>query len=335
MGAVSERTTVQELPEIKVKKRHPGKIALGIAVASIAAATMAGSCTLLQRFGTNPDNTPGTTPITEPTPTFTPTNMPELPISPSASPIKASPTPEVTPTTEKQLLTNVAAFLGFDENGNKITPSPFPDRFYLFNSDKSPAPLGLLDKNVKLTNGVSSTIQADLLGERVVYDSANNKYLEGLYGITDGKGNRLIIEGDITKIDPNWSGHIYINHGILISQSSPNTKEETIESSNMQAALEKYNGQSVITGVVYYPDTSGVTNVPPDVTQLFSAQSGTVKDLVTYLEQISDKPYTQVPIPDSLKETIITKDNYATKLADNNIIPAKIPLTPTITPYNG
>ena len=318
MGAVSERTTVQELPEIKVKKRHPGKIALGIAVASIAAATMAGSCTLLQRFGTNPDNTPGTTPITEPTPTFTPTNTPEITISPSASPIKVSPTPEVSPTLSEheQLMTTLHNFVeGKDQNGKQFV---FPEnRFYLFKTDRVPAAINIIDTasiNLEAPQ-VVATCQGYLLGEEEVVDASNVKHLIAYLGFesksTDPAKKNFYIAINLGRFDTD-DKVVLDNEGFIV-YNSPNHKDsQRLTVLQAEQELQKDNGKNTVfllnafngdqLKALQQPDQPGYIRKNAELL----AQNDVTKALISWLIKTLNAPYQEVPMNSLVKGAVNT-----------------------------
>jgi hypothetical protein len=326
-----------KLPSLPAHGRPVGRASKLVGLGLAAAAAVSG-CSLLPSWlvGENSNPNPMPSSIVEPSPTggmpsaSTPIEVTPLP-SPAVSPsVAPSQSPEVTPSPEKILEQKVQDYL----DGT----TPLPDElhsFHIFNPNYALAPFNILEDNIPFKSNIGVAVQVYSIGNQIAYDNTNTPYLEAAYGIQDVAGNRLVFIGDVGKLDSGWSDYITLNQGPIATQPGPNVKQVTINITDMQNELQKYNGKSMLVPLLYVPDLSQDTADTPEVKKLILEQNAVAKDLMIFLEQTSKKPYTEVSMSSSLKAIISIKGHVSDSLINNKIDPSSIPYTNQFAPFGG
>jgi hypothetical protein len=301
-------------------------IGLGVAAAAVVSGCLP---SWLVRINSNPSpmSSDKVEPSNLPTPTVTLAETPS--VVPSTSPsVGPSQTSEVTPSPEKTLEQEVQDYL----DGT----TPLPDElhsFHIFNPNYALAPFNILEDNIPFKSNIGVSVQVYLIGEQIAYDNANTAYLKAAYGIQDVAGNRLAFIGDVGKLDSGWEDYIILNQGPIATQPGPNVKQVTINMTDMQNELQKYNGKSMIAVLLHVPDLSKDTADTPEVKKLILEQNAVAKDLMIFLEQTLKKPYTEVSMSSSLKAIISVKGHISDNLTNETIDPSSTPYTNQFVPF--
>lgn len=201
-------------------------------------------------------------------------------------------TPEATLSPEQILQRNIENWL----NGT----TPTPDLFYKSNADKKPAPLGIINPLPDLNSNSIATVQAAFIGEIIKDDANGNPYQEEILGFEDAKKGRIIVVSSSGSLDSTYDCVVLNNHGIVATQPNPTAKEKRLKVRDMQQELEKYNGQAVLVNLIHIGNPTGNDALTKSVV----AQNKFVEELLTFLGQIEEKPYSQVPISGLLKANL-------------------------------
>ncbi|HUD04690.1 MAG TPA: hypothetical protein VMR59_01765 [Patescibacteria group bacterium] len=327
-----------KLPSLPANGRKPGfrtKVALGVAGLAAAATGVAG-CIL--PIGPGKSEAPSTTPSGIVEQSTSPVPIPYSSESPIVVPSElpsAPASPESTLSPEAQLQQEITDYL---DGTTQIT-----NLFFKQNSDKTPAPLNILDTNTDFSQPtVTSELQGYNIGQIVEYDANNSPYLVELIGLRDGTAvdpanpgkGRFIIKADLGRLDnPNDRDTLNTQAGIIIAKPSQNTVSETLTVTQMQQRLQQYDGATILFDLHYMTgDNVQGPDLPSDRRSKaeMRAQNEIAKETIQFCEQTLIKPYAEVPMSDLLKTLIITQPNQFT---NNTFNVSSVPTVVTMTPY--
>ena len=234
------------------------------------------------------------------------------------------PTPVLTPSPEATLEQRVQGYL------SGADPVAIPNRFYMSNTDKSSAPMSIVETNLGHNDPITTAIcQGFLIGEVVVKDKVNVRHLLAAIGLRDGTkedpanpgSGRIAFYVNLGRPDSDDRESLVTGIGVLVSSPAANMKTEVVAVSQLRERLQPLDGTTILFSlyVVTGPLVEG-PDLPSDYRSRaeWRDQNEIAKETMEFLEQSQKVPWDRIPMSSLVKGLV----NKVPESLDSKSVPS-------------